>query len=217
MPECPQQAGERAEPPAEPNGACPELLGSRPLTCRSFMPTSCSPFLSNRRMISPTRCLCTPSGLMATNVRSLIPPQPAKTRRGVTAGKAATADPQPRGRGPGPVPFRTIVEEAGKEAQHQANHGGAAHKGAAPGSQRPLCRPVIGGAIVLAARRGGAGSAALFHPGGIGAPRRGSPGRRWRSDGSCGRRGCTWLCLCGRPRSRLPALGSAQPLACLLD
>lgn len=42
------------------------------LTWSIFMPTSLKPFISNLLMISPMMPLCTPSGLMAMNVRSMI-------------------------------------------------------------------------------------------------------------------------------------------------
>lgn len=91
--------------PAQPGpGGLQGLLGSRdpqpgwawPLTCSSFIPTSCSPFLSKRRMISPTRCRWTPSGLMATKVRSLTPPKAAGRGQRSEGGKETPPGLQPR-------------------------------------------------------------------------------------------------------------------------
>lgn len=47
-----------------------------PNTCMSLTPTSLNPFLSKRRMISPTSLRCTPSGFTAMKVRSFTPVQP---------------------------------------------------------------------------------------------------------------------------------------------
>lgn len=144
-----------------------------PLTCKSFIPTSCRPFLSNRRMISPTRCRWTPSGLMATKVRSLAPLQAARRGRGRErrGRRRPTRAPQPQGtqgkRGPGPA--RTALEEAGEEPQHQTDHGGAALKGAAPppralSAPAPGPTPASGGTIVPGPRSGGADRGVRYPP-----------------------------------------------------
>lgn len=53
--------------------------------------------------------------------------------RALSPGLTGKPSPAPQARGhSGPAPVRTAVEEAGEEAQHQADHGGAALKGAAP-------------------------------------------------------------------------------------
>lgn len=81
--------------------------------------------------------------------------------RGVSPGEGRSLGPQAqreweslvlRPRAGGPVPFHTTMEESGEEPQHQADHGGAALKGAV------LLRAVTAprGTIVLGARSGGA-------------------------------------------------------------
>lgn len=120
------------------------------LTCSSFSPTMCSPFLSKRRMISPTSRRCTPSGLTATKVRSPAPPQAARggqrsEARGAARAPRGSGGPRPPpGRGAGSRPARTALAEAGEETQHQADHGGPGPPRpapAAPPRPRPLAEP----------------------------------------------------------------------------
>lgn len=116
-----------------------------------------------------------------------------------------------RHRAGGPVPFRTTMEEAGEEPQHQADHGGAALKGAV---LPPRChRPPRNHRAGAAERRGpdtGTPGTARSHGNGRGLVPAGAEGSRG-TDGGGDRappvRGVA------AAASLLPPLSSPVPLA----